>query len=58
MTAALTSVSGALYARYGGMTFLAMGALCLIALPFAWYGFADRPDRAAETAPRRPAVGG
>jgi PPP family 3-phenylpropionic acid transporter len=41
VTAALTSVSGPLYADYGGPAFLAMAALCVIALPFAWWGFAD-----------------
>jgi PPP family 3-phenylpropionic acid transporter len=38
VTAALTSVSGMLYARYGGLAFLAMAALCVLALPFAWRG--------------------
>jgi MFS transporter, PPP family, 3-phenylpropionic acid transporter len=45
VTAALTSVSGALYAGYGGAAFLSMAALCVIALPFAWYGLADGPDK-------------
>jgi PPP family 3-phenylpropionic acid transporter len=40
VTAALTSVSGTLYADYGGHTFLLMAALCAIALPLAWWGFA------------------
>ena len=41
VTAALTSVSGTLYANYGGPAFLAMAALCVTALPFAWWGLAD-----------------
>jgi MFS transporter, PPP family, 3-phenylpropionic acid transporter len=41
MTAALTSLSGTLYGDYGGPAFLAMAALCIIALPLAWWGFAD-----------------
>lgn len=41
VTAALTSLSGTLYAAYGGPAFLAMAALCVIALPVAWWGFAD-----------------
>ena len=41
VTAALTSLSGTLYATYGGPAFLAMAALCVIALPFAWWGFDD-----------------
>lgn len=41
VTAALTSVSGTLYARYGGEAFVGMAALCLIALPLAWYGLPD-----------------
>jgi len=41
VTAALTSFSGTLYATYGGQAFLSMAALCVIALPFAWWGFAD-----------------
>jgi PPP family 3-phenylpropionic acid transporter len=41
VTAALTSLSGTLYADYGGLAFLAMASLCVIALPFAWWGFAD-----------------
>lgn len=40
VTAALTSLSGTLYAGYGGLTFLLMAALCVVALPFAWRGFA------------------
>jgi PPP family 3-phenylpropionic acid transporter len=41
VTAALTSFSGTLYATYGGPAFLSMAALCVIALPFAWWGLAD-----------------
>jgi PPP family 3-phenylpropionic acid transporter len=41
VTAALTSLSGTLYATYGGTAFLSMAALCVIALPFAWWGLAD-----------------
>jgi PPP family 3-phenylpropionic acid transporter len=40
VTAALTSLSGTLYADYGGLTFLLMAALCVVALPFAWWGLA------------------
>src|SRR5262249_7120204 len=43
VTAGLTSLSGALYARYGGLAFVSMAALCLVALPFAWYGLANEP---------------
>lgn len=42
-TAVLTLLSGILYARYGGMAFLPMAVLCGIALPFAWFGFANKP---------------
>jgi PPP family 3-phenylpropionic acid transporter len=41
-TAALTLLSGPLYARYGGASFLAMAVLCGVALPFAWFGLADK----------------
>jgi PPP family 3-phenylpropionic acid transporter len=40
-TAALTLLSGTLYARYGGASFFPMAVLCGVALPFAWFGFAD-----------------
>lgn len=40
VAAALTSLSGTLYADYGGRTFLLMAALCVAALPVAWWGFA------------------
>jgi PPP family 3-phenylpropionic acid transporter len=43
VTAALTSLSGTLYAGYGGLAFLSMAALCVIALPFAWWGLAKEP---------------
>jgi MFS transporter, PPP family, 3-phenylpropionic acid transporter len=41
-TAALTLLSGPLYARYGGASFFAMAVLCGVALPFAWFGLADK----------------
>lgn len=44
VTAALTSLSGTLYASYGGLAFLSMAALCVIALPFAWWGLAREPE--------------
>jgi PPP family 3-phenylpropionic acid transporter len=37
-------LSGFLYARYGGGAFVAMAVLCSIALPLAWFGFADARD--------------
>lgn len=46
LTAALTLLSGILYARYAGAAFLAMAVICAIALPFAWFGFAGQSDRA------------
>ncbi|MFL5238076.1 MAG: MFS transporter, partial [Rhizomicrobium sp.] len=46
LTAALTLLSGILYARYAGAAFLAMAAICAVALPFAWFGFAGQSDRA------------
>ncbi|WP_316399262.1 MFS transporter [Bradyrhizobium sp. 33ap4] len=39
VTAALTSLSGILYAQYAGAAFFPMAALCVVALPFAWFGF-------------------
>jgi MFS transporter, PPP family, 3-phenylpropionic acid transporter len=45
VTAALTFFSGTLYALYAGAAFFPMAALCVIALPFAWFGFADERDR-------------
>ena len=44
VTAALTLFSGFFYARYGGGAFVAMAVLCVIALPLAWFGFADARD--------------
>jgi PPP family 3-phenylpropionic acid transporter len=52
VTAALTYFSGTLYALYGGAAFFPMSALCLIALPFAWFGFACK-DRSAALADAR-----
>jgi PPP family 3-phenylpropionic acid transporter len=46
LTAALTFVSGMLYALYSGAAFFSMAALCIIALPFAWFGFADERNDA------------
>lgn len=43
-TAALTFLSGILYARYGGAAFFPMAVLCGIALPVAWFGLADKRD--------------
>jgi PPP family 3-phenylpropionic acid transporter len=45
-TAVLTLLSGTLYAKFGGASFLAMAILCAVALPFAWYGFADKQNQA------------
>jgi PPP family 3-phenylpropionic acid transporter len=36
MTAALTLLSGVLYAMCGGGAFVPMALLCAVALPFAW----------------------
>jgi MFS transporter, PPP family, 3-phenylpropionic acid transporter len=47
VTAALTYFSGTLYALYSGAAFFPMAALCVIALPFAWFGFANDKDRSA-----------
>jgi PPP family 3-phenylpropionic acid transporter len=44
LTAVLTFLSGALYASYAGAAFFPMAALCVAALPFAWFGFADERD--------------
>ena len=44
VTAGLTLLSGFFYARYGGGAFVAMAALCAIALPLAWFGFGDARD--------------
>lgn len=47
VTAALVSLSGVLYARYAGAAFFPMAALCGVALPFAWFGFAGERDRSS-----------
>jgi MFS transporter, PPP family, 3-phenylpropionic acid transporter len=44
VTAALTLLSGFIYARYGGGAFVAMAVLCGIALPLAWFGFTGAAD--------------
>ncbi|MCP3395540.1 MFS transporter [Bradyrhizobium sp. CCGB12] len=44
LTAVLTFLSGALYASYAGAAFLPMAVLCVLALPFAWFGFAKERD--------------
>jgi PPP family 3-phenylpropionic acid transporter len=44
-TAALTLLSGVLYARYGGVSFFPMAVLCGVALPFAWFGLANKGNR-------------
>lgn len=44
LTAVLTFLSGALYASYAGAAFFPMAALCVVALPFAWFGFANGRD--------------
>jgi PPP family 3-phenylpropionic acid transporter len=43
VSAVLTAVSGTLYAAYGGLAFFAMALLCVVALPFAWYGLSPEP---------------
>jgi PPP family 3-phenylpropionic acid transporter len=48
VTAALTLLSGLLYARFGGAAFFPMALLCGVALPYAWLGFADKRDRSAD----------
>ncbi len=48
-TAALTLLSGILYSRYGGASFFPMAVLCGTALPFAWFGFAEKRNRSDET---------
>jgi MFS transporter, PPP family, 3-phenylpropionic acid transporter len=49
LTAILIFFAGTLYADYGGAAFLSMAALCVIALPLAWYGLTDE---ALEPGPR------
>lgn len=44
-TAALTVLSGILYAKYGGASFFPMAVLCAIALPLAWFGFANQREQ-------------
>ena len=44
VTAALTLLSGFIYARYGGGAFVAMAVLCGFALPLAWFGFVGAAD--------------
>jgi MFS transporter, PPP family, 3-phenylpropionic acid transporter len=44
LTAVLIFLSGALYASYAGAAFFPMAALCVVALPFAWFGFANGRD--------------
>jgi PPP family 3-phenylpropionic acid transporter len=44
-TAALTLLSGVLYAWYGGVSFFPMAVLCGVALPFAWFGLANKRNR-------------
>ncbi|WP_247316243.1 MFS transporter [Bradyrhizobium sp. 141] len=45
VTAALTLLSGMLYATYGGAAFFPMAILCGLAVPFAWFGFTDLRTR-------------
>src|SRR4030088_1358395 len=49
VTGALTFLSGILYARYGGAAFFPMALLCGVALPFAWFGFANEGHRSADS---------
>ncbi|WP_407175432.1 MFS transporter [Bradyrhizobium sp. STM 3562] len=44
LTAALTILSGTLYASHAAAGFLVMAALCALALPLAWIGF-NRQDQ-------------
>jgi PPP family 3-phenylpropionic acid transporter len=48
-TAALTLLSGTLYAGYGGASFFPMAVLCGVAVPFAWFGLADERNRNARS---------
>lgn len=48
LTAALTLLSGTLYASHGGEPFFSMAALCVIALPFAWFGIGVERGRSAQ----------
>ena len=45
-TAVLTMLSGILYAKFGGASFLAMAILCAVGLPLAWFGFINIHERA------------
>jgi PPP family 3-phenylpropionic acid transporter len=47
VTAGLTWASGTLYVTWGARAFLWMAALCVIALPFIWLGWAAEPDKPA-----------
>jgi PPP family 3-phenylpropionic acid transporter len=49
-TAALTLLSGTLYARYGGASFFPMAALCAVALPFAWFGLVEKRNGFSDAA--------
>lgn len=42
VTAALTVLSGTLYAAYGAAAFFLMAVLCVVALPIGWFGFGDQ----------------
>jgi PPP family 3-phenylpropionic acid transporter len=44
-TAAVTLLSGTLYARYGGAAFFPMAALCGGGLLLAWFGLVDERNR-------------
>jgi MFS transporter, PPP family, 3-phenylpropionic acid transporter len=44
VTTVLTLLSGILFARFGGAAFFMMAALCGLAVPFAWFGFAKNPS--------------
>jgi PPP family 3-phenylpropionic acid transporter len=46
VTATLTWASGTLYVTFGGRAFLWMAALCVIALPIIWLGWAAEPKPA------------
>jgi MFS transporter, PPP family, 3-phenylpropionic acid transporter len=54
-TAALTLLSGILYAKFGGAAFLPMAILCAVAVPIAWLGFAD--ERRAHPSGGRASAG-
>jgi PPP family 3-phenylpropionic acid transporter len=49
-TAALTLLSGILYARFGATAFFPMALLCGVALPCAWFGLSDIRDRSTDGA--------